>query len=507
MRLVRNTLANASGAVISVLITLLLTPLLIGELGSDAYGVWILATSLTFGVGYLSFADLGIEQAAVRSIAEARGGGDVRRAREAFSTTFAVFLTLAAVLAPVTILLADQLVGVFEVPAELEDEAVTAFALVAAQIGFDLPTRAFSAALEGAQRYGLWQVTRVLQAALLAALMAAVVLLGHGIDTLAAATLAGSGVVFLVTGLLTWRGVPDIRFSPRLVTRRALRELAGFGSQLFLFRLLSVLYRQMDRTVIGIALSASLVTTYEIANKFYASAALIESIATSSLVPAVAFASADRETLRDMLKRGTNYSLAATLPVAIAVIVFAEPLIRTWIGGDHTDAATPTRLLVAALIPSFLIAVGQTMLVGLGRIKTMLFLVAGWAALNLGLSIWLVHPLDVNGPILATLISSSLLLPAVTWLFLREVQVDLGEWLRDVVAPVLPAAAIQALVALALLRLAGETGSLLVVALLCAVTIAVFIAAYYRLGLDAIHRQALRSTLRGAAGLDAPGRC
>jgi O-antigen/teichoic acid export membrane protein len=335
--------------------------------------------------------------------------------------------------------------------------------------------------------------------------MAVVVLLGHGIDTLAAATLAGSGAVFLLTWLLTWRGVPDNRISPRLVTRRALRELAGFGSQLFLFRLLSVLYRQMDRTVIGIALTASLVTTYEIANKFYASAALIESIATSSLVPAVAFASADRHTLRDMLKRGTNYALAATLPVAIAVIVFAEPLIRTWIGSDHTDAATPTRLLVAALIPSFLIAVGQTMLVGLGRIRTMLYLVAAWAALNLGLSIWLVHPLGVNGPILATLISSSLLLPAVTWLFLREVDVDLGEWLHDVVAPVLPAAAIQALVAAALLQLAGGTDSLPVVALLCAVTMAAFVAAYYRLGLDAIHRDALRSTLRRAAGLDPPG--
>ena len=488
----------------SVLITLLLTPLLIRELGSDAYGVWILATSLTFGVGYLSFADLGIEQAAVRTIAEARGAGDARRAREAFSTTFAVFLAVAAVVTPIGILLADVLVGVFKVPGELEDEAVTAFALVAAQIGFDLPSRAFSATLEGAQRYGLWQVTRVTQAALLAILMATVVLLGHGIDTLAVATLAGSGAVFVFTAFLTWRCVPDIRFSPRLVTRRAFRELAGFGSQLFLFRLLSVVYRQMDRTVIGIVLAASVVTTYEIANKFYASAALIESIATSSLVPAVAFASADKETLRDMLKRGTNYSLAATLPIAIAVIIFAEPLIRTWIGAEHTNAAGPTRLLVAALIPSFLIAVGQTMLVGLGRIKTMLLLVAGWAALNLGLSIWLVHPLDVNGPILATVISSSLLMPAVTWLFLREVRVDLREWLHDVVAPVLPALAAQGVAGFALLPLAEETGSLLVVALLCGVTIAVFFAAYYRLGLDALHRAALVATIKKTAGVRAP---
>jgi hypothetical protein len=70
---------------------------------------------------------------------------------------------------------------------------------------------------------------------------------------------------------------------------------------------------------------------------------------------------------------------------------------------------------------------------------------------------------------------------------------------------VLPAAAIQALVAAALLQLAGGTDSLPVVALLCAVTMAAFVAAYYRLGLDAIHRDALRSTLRRAAGLDPPG--
>ena len=44
-RLLRNTAVNALGSSIGVLVTLLLTPLLIRRLGSEAYGVWIEKTS------------------------------------------------------------------------------------------------------------------------------------------------------------------------------------------------------------------------------------------------------------------------------------------------------------------------------------------------------------------------------------------------------------------------------------------------------------------------------
>src|SRR5688500_466001 len=132
-RVVRNTLLLGVASTASVLVTLFLTPLLIEELGTAQYGVWALATSLSFSLGYLSFAELGIEQSAVRYIAEARSDRDARRVGEIVSSTLAIYLAVAAVVTPLLVLLAGPLTHLFNIPARLEDDAELAFLLIGAQ--------------------------------------------------------------------------------------------------------------------------------------------------------------------------------------------------------------------------------------------------------------------------------------------------------------------------------------------------------------------------------------
>lgn len=497
-RVVRNTLANTGGSVIGVTVALFLTPFMIHRLGNEAYGVWIIATTLTFGIGYLSFADLGLEQAAVRYIAEARAEGDKDEMNRVWITAFALLGAISLVLTPPLILLAGPLVDLFNVPEALQPEALTAFVFVLAQLLLELPGRAFGALLEGSQRYGLWQITRVFQTLVLSAGMIAVLLAGKGIGWLGIVTFGGQVATFALLAVLTLRGVPGARFSPRLISWQATRKLANFGGQLFAFRLLSSVYRQMDKTIIAIYLSVSSVTTYEVGNKLYTSAALIQSLATSALVPAAAFNRDEPGRLRELLLRGSNYTLALSMPFMTAAYIFAEPLIRTWIGGQE-GAVTPARLLLLALVPSFAMVVGQTMLVGLGIVKPMIWMVAGWTLTNLVLSLWLVGPLEINGPIVATLVSTVILFLPVTWLILREIGVGVAEWTREVFLPVLPGFAAQVGVGLLLLPVAEKTGSLLVVSLLGGATILIGIAGWV-VGLSRRRRGELVQMIKEAAG-------
>jgi O-antigen/teichoic acid export membrane protein len=184
------------------------------------------------------------------------------------------------------------------------------------------------------------------------------------------------------------------------------------------------------------------------------------------------------------------------MPFLTAVCIFAEPLIRTWIGEGLVDAATPARLLLLSLIPSFAIIVGQTMLVALGRIGPMIWMVAAWTALNLVLSILLVGPMGVNGPIVATLVCTVLLFFPVTWLFLSEIGVGALEWFKDVILPVVPSFGAQVLVGLFLLPVANRSGSLVVVVFLCAVTICVAIVVWALFGLSSRRRRELVQMLR-----------
>ncbi len=501
-RIARNTLANTSGTLITVIVGLLLSPLMIHKLGVEAYGVWILATTFTYGLGYLSFADLGLEYAAVRFVAEARSGGDAEEMNRIWVSTFAVLTGIALLLVPPLVLLTGSLVDLFSIPADLRSEAIVAFTCVIAQLLIELPARAFAALLEGSQRYGLWQLTRIVQTLSITALVVVVLLTGGGIDWVGRATLAAQLVPFTLLALFARFAIPGSRFSPRLISGRVIRKLAGFGGQLLVFRILSSVYRPMDKIIVGIALSAAAVTVYEVANKMYLGAALLQSVAASALFPATAFSRKDPQRLREMLLRGSSYALAFALPFIVAAFVFADPLIRTWIGEAQTSSVTPARLLLLELVPGFAIVVGQTMLSGLGVMRRMIWLNLGWTVLNIGLSIALVGPMGVDGVCLATVVSTTILFFPLTWLFLREIGVGAVEWTKDVIVPVLPGIVAQAGVALLLLPIANGSGSLLVVGLLCAATIAVALAVWMLVGLSSRRRRDLIRMFRETAGLE-----
>src|SRR5262245_26853157 len=104
-RVVRNTLANGAGQVLTVLISLVMTPFLIDGLGVEAYGVFVLALTLTFFGGYAALADLGVEGAAARYVAEARSDHDVATVNRTVSTAAAFFSGVALVVTPILVAL------------------------------------------------------------------------------------------------------------------------------------------------------------------------------------------------------------------------------------------------------------------------------------------------------------------------------------------------------------------------------------------------------------------
>jgi O-antigen/teichoic acid export membrane protein len=501
-RVVRNTLANGAGQLLSVLISLIMTPFLIDGLGIEAYGVFTLALTLTFFGGYAALADLGVEGAAVRYIAEARSDGDVDRVNRTVSTAAAFFGATALVITPVLVVLSGVLADAFSVSGDLKHAATITFALVAGQLVFDLPSRAFFAVLEGSQRFGVFQAIEVTRALTQAVLFTAILVFDPRVQLLAGAMMASSALVLVLAVVFSRRAMPELHIGPANVSREVLRRLMGFGSGLLAQRVMGTLYRQMDKVIIGAALGVRFVTPYDVANKIHSGAALVQSIASSALLPATAYARSQRDVLRDLYLRGSSYTMAVTLPVVTAGFIFAEDLIRTWVGESLTGAATtPTRLFFVYLAVVLPHVVGVSVLTGLGKLRWVLVNSAGVLVVNLGLSIALVSPLGIKGVVIGTLAANALSFPFLLVLLTREFEVGLREWFVQIVLPHVPGVAIQAASALPLLWLADRTGSLLAVGGLFLVSVALSLAAYLMFGLAREQRRVLLTTLRTAVGL------
>jgi O-antigen/teichoic acid export membrane protein len=499
-RLVRNTVTNGIGAVLVSLIGLALTPFMIHHLGLAAFGVWALALTFSFG-GYAALADLGIEGATVRYVAESVTDGNIQGLNRTVSTSLAVFCSLGVILAAAAAALSGPVVDLFGISAHLQGEARICFALVAGQLALELPARAFVAVLEGSQLYFVYQAVELGRSLLQAALYVAVLLEGWGLTGLAGALALSSGSALLAYWALAHRAVPGLHVSPFGARRTELRRLVRFGGGVFTLKLVSTVYGQMDKAIVGIALGARQVGLYEIANRINVAAANVASISVSAVVPAAASLRRDAALLRDMFLRGSAYATAFSLPFAVAAFIFARPLLLSWIGPSAAPAVGAARLFVlyeAIQIPQ---AVASTMMYGLGHFR-MLIIVNGTAtALNLGLSIALVGPLGFSGVIVGTLIANGLALPVLLAYYLRVFDCRLLTWFHKLVVPNLPGLVIQVTVSLGLYYTVGQhTRSLPLAALLFAASVAVSFAGFVLLGVRGQDRKLVAEAIRRAAG-------
>jgi O-antigen/teichoic acid export membrane protein len=364
-----------------------------------------------------------------------------------------------------------------------------------------MPARTYFAVLEGTQRFTWFQACEMIRLVSQIAMFAAVLILDLSIAWLGAALAASSLVALVAARVAAHRVMPELDLSPRAATRPELRRLVGYGGGLVVLRLTSTLFRQMDKVIIAASLGPSSVTVYEIANKIQAAALMVQSVAASALVPAVAFARQKVEILQDMFLRGSAYSLAVTLPFVGAVGIFAEPLIRTWIDPKYTTAASATRLFAVLLLLSSFLVVGITMAVALGHLRFFIALNVPILLVNLLVSVLLVGPLGIDGVVLGSVIAYAIGFPIQVAFLLRRFEIGVWKWVRHVIVPNLPGAAVQAATAVPLLALAADVHTVVEAGLIALVSIGLSIATYLLVGLSRDNRNVLIGTVRDALGL------
>jgi O-antigen/teichoic acid export membrane protein len=273
-----------------------------------------------------------------------------------------------------------------------------------------------------------------------------------------------------------------------------------FGGGVLSLRLVSTIYRQMDKVIVGVALGPGPVALYEIANKINLAAASMASVSVSALVPAAAFARRNAAVLRDMFVRGSCYATAASLPFAVAGFIFAKPLLVSWIGPQAAPAVDGARLFLAYEALQAIQNVASTMIFGIGRIRIPLAVNATATLANLVLSILLVRSLGFRGVIVGTLIANGLAWPVMLRFYLRVFETSLSVWFRRILRPNLFGFALQVAVSIPLLALVGHTHSLPLTIAVSALSLACSLACFVLVGVRGEDRRALLSTLARALG-------
>lgn len=490
-QLTRNILTLYAARAVSIVAGIALFPFIAHQVGLDAFGVWLLISSVTI---FFSTTDFGLGTSAIRYVAKAHGEGDHHGVNRVLCSTLACFCVLGAVLAVLYIGAFAVLWPHLDIPSAQRGEARAILAIVAGTtLLIGMPLYVFRQVLAAIQRYDAANAVLLVQTLLRVGLVVGLLLGGFGIVGVAVA----EGVAALASSLLAlaWcrRLLPRLRFSWRLVSLRLIREMAPYSAQVFVMGVASLVILETDTIVIGLFLPIAMVTLYAGAYRIYKVCRDVTGSVMQAMVPDAsrALAQERHERVRMLLVRGTTFANGLMLAVAVPVIVFGQPLLVAWAGDDFAQVDGVLAILVASLLinNNHLVAVG--VLTGMGRIGAYTRYHVIWAVANLGLSLVLIHPLGLTGVALGTALPLLVLEPFYVRTALRETGVPARELLVAAVARPFACAAIAAAVPVGV-WLAWDPTSILVVLAASAAYVALFGVLLVGLGLRRADRRVLR---------------
>ena len=330
----------------------------------------LVAFALTVTALLDTLADLGVSQALI-----VIGQDD---SRDRASTAWTLSMLIGVALTLLTIALAPLVALFFDEP-----ELV---AIVAA-LGFNFLIRA-----SAVTHFALAQKRLDFRARTIAEMADVGVRAATGIGL----ALAGAGAWSLVIGYLagtTARAIALwllVDFRPRPHVHRAdARALLRFGGGLAALDVISAIVANMDYVFVGRVLGKTELGLYTIG--FRLPELLIMNLSiVAGVVLFPAFAGIDRGTLGRSFLVALRFTLGVAAPLAVALVVFAEPIVLAVFGDQWVDAVPVVRVLS---LFAFAVAVGipaGSAYKAIGRVDVLLKLAVPRALLAVGSIAWFV---------------------------------------------------------------------------------------------------------------------
>ena len=364
-----NMLSSTAGYIVPMVVNLITTPLLLYALGITAYGLQSLVAVV---IGYLTFMDMGLDLPIIKLLAEYRARQDADAESHLLSTTLQLYAVIGLAGMSGIMLLADWFArSVFQVPADLVDQAVMVFRL--AGIGF-LGSVGMSwgrAVAMGLQRFDLTYSVSVVISTAGTLIGLGMVYAGYGVVgyvlTRTIFTMFAGPIYFL----LTRRLLPGFRFRQG-IDRATLRRVSGYVGYGTINRITGSLVSRLDQTLIGIWVGVAAAGIYAVpfllVNSFGYMLAYMLGFIFPMASELQSLGQMDR--LRDIFTRASQFIAALAGLIFIPLFILGDSFLAVWTPSIATQASSVLRLLVLAwYIGTLTVSLPNNVTVGLGKMR------------------------------------------------------------------------------------------------------------------------------------------
>jgi len=393
---------SVAGVLVPVGLTMWITPRVVHGLGTDRYGLVVLAMTT---IGFLSMLELGVTAAAVRDMARARAAPDPSEGRRIFATVLAFYGCVGACGALGLYLVGPALVGsVFKVPAGLEAEARSALALAAAGLFINLLCPPFNAFLRAAERFDVTSRVAIVTGALGSMGAWYFAIRGDVLGVLTAQLAASA----LSWAALAWaaRRVDPQRIAWARPSWQVLRGMGRYASWAFVSQFFYSASQYSGRLAIAAALGTTNLAYFSLPLTLVQRIEQITGAASQFLFPRVVALGQDEMAVATLYRRACKIVIAVGLSICLPLAAAAHPLLLAWLGADFARASTSSLVILAAFFGFAVLGHANSgTLLGLGDSRTHALLQGTQAAIGLVLTLALGRWFGLPGVALAFCLS------------------------------------------------------------------------------------------------------
>ena len=386
------------GQFIYTVLAFALIPFASRYLGDEGFGIYSLATAIGFFVAL--FTDLGIATLLTREISK-----HPRIAQPLFATFMGVKSLL--VLISIAILLLYLRVGDFDT---ISIHSILIFSI--ASILLSYTQNAFSV-FRGFEKIQYESIGMSVEKLLSVVLGILFLVLKWDIRIFISSFLIAAIIKLIMSFYILKRQFIPIAFSVRLHRSRILLlHSIPFGISV----LLAVCYNYMDILMLHAMTTMQVVGWYSGSYKFLSLTTQVNTVLTTAFLPQLSKTARQIDALTSLFLKGVTMIFMISMPMVPVVLLYADWMVMTLLGGQFQGSIVSLKLLVFAAFAQMLNSFFVAMYAAINKQKIIIYFQIVGLILNLVFNLILIPVISYRGAAIATIVTEwSILLLTIFW--------------------------------------------------------------------------------------------
>jgi O-antigen/teichoic acid export membrane protein len=365
-----NIFSGAVGYILPIGLNIFFTPIIIKNLGSEAYGLQSLVNVI---IGFLMVADMGLDIPVTKLVSEYSVKENPIMLNKLLNTTLQVYLGIGFLGALIIFIITPFLVdSVFSIPPNMHEHAKYVFYLAALGFIGGLLNMWGQSVFNGILRYDISNSINLVTTIISILIGTFFVIRGYGVVVYVFVRVLFtflSGIVYLIVSKYFLSGF-KITLGINKEIWNGLKNQLGYG---FFLRFSGIITSRFDQFLIGAWIGVAAVGYYSIAILIVTSIGGLINSMIHFIFPKMSQlnSSGNIEKLEELFIAGSKFVGVLVFFIIPPFILISNQFLSIWLGKDVAKQAYMVLVLlfVAALIQTIFVSVLNNYIIGIGKLK------------------------------------------------------------------------------------------------------------------------------------------